>query len=918
MNERATTWGELLARRDERRFVGRRREIERFRLNYVYDVPQSLLFTINGPPGIGKSALAARYATIAREHGTAAAMLNRWDVELLQEPPVLRAMTTLADRLAAEGVPLTSFREVYREYVNALASIRDNPAAPGNPLGLLGGVEDDDPWAFEAWERFLVDTFPVRRASMLRAPIPTLTERFVQDLNAWATVRRILLIFDDWDALEADVGDWLLDLLLQRSLSSQVWVLLAGRAPLTAAWDSFAALTASSPLSPLDERATRLLLTTYDVGGEADAALLASAAQGNPLWLRILAGTADSHEPLVLEDHAEDVVEPDNLLEAYLATLAPAKRTKLLRASAARSFDEDVIASLMGVEAGQAFFAWLTNAPLTVQAGGFWRFHGALSDALRRLARRDETSAWRSAHGALLAYYRGRLTRWGESFVFNDPAWSHDKLEELYHSLMVEDEPDAVNAAMLSFVQGLRRSAPWARAVIRIWEQALSQALQREDVKAWGERTREIWAVIQDRDWASARSLLEQALTSPLWSDLVRESLRSLHQMIGARMALPPDEVAPEDERATPSASTISTEEVSLPEAPKEALDESASCELPQPTSESAEDEGRGVGGAVRQVADVTGEAQTADDTSSAEKAVQRCGYANARLRSGDFESALDAYDEAITMDPTYVAAYYNRGLTYVNLGALDLALEDFNQVLALDPDYVPAYRQRAQIHARRGHLERALADYDAALGRSPDDAVLYNDRANIYYRLNLYDRAIENYDEALRLDPDYIEAYLNRGLARVAQDDAVGALEDYNRALRRDAQRAVAYHYRGQAYAALERYSEALADYERAVNLNPRYAAANNSRGLIYVRLKAYPEALEAYQRAMAIRPEWATPFYNAACAAALMEDVERACGWLGRAISLREAYRAMALRDPDFAAVRDRPQFQALMETP
>ncbi len=315
---------------------------------------------------------------------------------------------------------------------------------------------------------------------------------------------------------------------------------------------------------------------------------------------------------------------------------------------------------------------------------------------------------------------------------------------------------------------------------------------------------------------------------------------------------------------------------------------------------------------------------------------VEHCGYANARLDEGAYDAAIEAYDQALALNPDYIAAYYNRGVAYARIGVLDGAIADFTHVIELDPDQIQAYRQRGLVFARKGEFDRAISDYDAVLRSSPPlrspraagpsstegeggeatlAASVYYDRANAYFRLRSYVRAIEDYTEALERAPGHVEAYLNRGLAYAAQGNYPEALRDYNQAIALDPNRGIAYSHRGQAYARLDRHTEALADYERALTLNPRDAAVLNNRGLLYVRIAAYPEAIEAYQRAMAIEPDWATPYYNAACAAALMEDPEHATIWLARAIGLREGYRAMALRDPDFNPIREETRFRALV---
>ena len=144
------------------------------------------------------------------------------------------------------------------------------------------------PWVARSWDEYLLHTFSLRRSPLIRDPIGTLTERFVQDLNAWATVRRILLCCDDfqyWTAESVPAGEagttdtmaadqaarkplaarklladqnpiagtsqageygpaaWLFDLLARGHLSTNIWFLIASRDPLPRVWEALAPVT---------------------------------------------------------------------------------------------------------------------------------------------------------------------------------------------------------------------------------------------------------------------------------------------------------------------------------------------------------------------------------------------------------------------------------------------------------------------------------------------------------------------------------------------------------------------------------------------------------------------------------------------------------------------------------------------------
>ena len=924
MNQRAATWGDVIDYRGGSRFVGRRGDIEAFRLNCLYDVPQSLLFVIRGASGIGKSALLAQYRTIAREHGVMTATVNSWDVLLTQEFAAIQTMSMLAKQLTGAGMPLTSFSEMLRDYEKALQAITDDESAPGQTWGLLGGVFDDDEWTSRSWDEYLFHTIPARRSEFIKNPVGTLTERFVQDLNAWATVRRILLCFDGWHHHPSYLDTWLLNLLRKGDLATGIWLVLATGEPLSAGWEGLAPVTTASELQPLSSAESRALLLGRGVTEEQALDQRGALGLGHPMALELLAATSG---PVVGSAGL-------SILDRFLGGMQPDLRDAVLKCVAARRVDDGVLSALfangsrsdqaggragLGVsqvsaQAGE-MAEWLAQSSLVIQSPTGWRFRPAIHEDLTHWARTHTPATWQMAHETLHAYYRRQLELHGPAPQYLDPVWQRDKSEALYHGLAVDEGPLALNAAFLSFAQGLRYFYPWAGSVVRVLRSAAKIVSPERDIVGWAEMAGSVLEALLAREWEQALPMIDGVLDSRIWVPEVKQVFRGLRQLVAARLSLAPEpevvmELAVTDGRtahvgADPEESQVPAAAAPASDAAPMTDEVSVSCELPLD----------GAGVLPGEVA--SGETVTNEDVSQVEgSAIEHCSYANAQLAAGTYEAAIQAYDQALALNPDYVAAYYNRGLAYARLGALDGAIADFTRVVELDAGQVQAYHQRGLVYARKRDYERAVSDYDMALSHRPDSVSLIYDRAIAFFHLSAYERAIQDYTKVLEQEPDRVDAYLNRGLAYAAIKDYPEALRNYSQAIALDPGRAVSYSHRGQAYARLERYAEALADYERALEMDPGDAVVHNSRGLLYARIEAYAEALESYRQAMALNPDWATPYYNAACAAALSADTEQACVWLSRAVGLRERYRAMALRDADFVAIRDHPGFQAIVQ--
>ena len=60
--------------------------------------------------------------------------------------------------------------------------------------------------------------------------------------------------------------------------------------------------------------------------------------------------------------------------------------------------------------------------------------------------------------------------------------------------------------------------------------------------------------------------------------------------------------------------------------------------------------------------------------------------------------------------------AFYNRGLTNVDMGRPEDATRDFTAALGIDKDYAGAYTQRGLLHEKASARELAIADFRAAI----------------------------------------------------------------------------------------------------------------------------------------------------------------------------------------------------------
>jgi tetratricopeptide (TPR) repeat protein len=209
------------------------------------------------------------------------------------------------------------------------------------------------------------------------------------------------------------------------------------------------------------------------------------------------------------------------------------------------------------------------------------------------------------------------------------------------------------------------------------------------------------------------------------------------------------------------------------------------------------------------------------------------------RLR-GEYEEALEAYQQSITANPAFAPPYLGRALLRLDLNPNADVVQDLDRAIELDPNYVDAYIARAAYWLNLEDPALALEDLRLAEALFPGLPLIYVFSAQAYLEIGDYATALQYAELGYEADRTLLSAYITLARCYLINGDPEQALyyaEIYTRYETEDpfawAIVGKGYYLRGEDY-----YQQALDAFNRSINLDEETAESLRYRGLIYLAL--------------------------------------------------------------------------------
>lgn len=231
----------------------------------------------------------------------------------------------------------------------------------------------------------------------------------------------------------------------------------------------------------------------------------------------------------------------------------------------------------------------------------------------------------------------------------------------------------------------------------------------------------------------------------------------------------------------------------------------------------------------------------------------EKCEEGDQLLRQQQYAQALQAYEEALRLDPRNFHAWNGKGTALYSQGNYKKAFDAYQRATEIDPDDPVVWVSAGLALNRLQRYQQAIVHFERAISLDPQYVSAWTGKADAQLDMNQPEEALASYEQALTYDSRSFQAWNGLGNARSSLHDFTNAVDAYTHALQVNPRSAVAWCNKAEALIQQGNYRAALDALKEATELDRSYARGWTLKADVYEALGNPQEAQKARRR---VRP--------------------------------------------------------------
>jgi tetratricopeptide (TPR) repeat protein len=149
---------------------------------------------------------------------------------------------------------------------------------------------------------------------------------------------------------------------------------------------------------------------------------------------------------------------------------------------------------------------------------------------------------------------------------------------------------------------------------------------------------------------------------------------------------------------------------------------------------------------------------------------------------AGDYMKALEAFNNALIIEPEQVDTYKNLVFVYSRLDSIPGMMQVYEELLKVDPNDYETYLALASLHNRRQEYDKTIALLRKGAEVAPDSTKprIIGEIGITYDLMGKGDEAMKTYEQALQMSPGNKDLLFNLGRLYFMRDDYANAVKQF------------------------------------------------------------------------------------------------------------------------------------------